>query len=427
MASSEILRFAGDVNIEKVRVISSNGFFQDVANQTVGIQIFEDLFSPFITGSLVIKDSLDLVNLFPFTGEEFLELKISTPTYKKSKIDSKFYIFKMTNREMVGDRSVVYELHFISLEAIIDLNKKVSKSFGGKVSDLANLFITDKTNGLQTSKKVFVEPTSNSTKFISNFWSPIKCLSYLAEQATNVKKVPNYVFYENRVGFNFVSLDSLYDNSDAIQEFFFDNYVRDSLPVAGDIKNIEKDYKRINELNIPLAYDYMQRISSGMYGSKMFTHDAVTKQYQTRNFDYFQAFEKQKHLNPYALASKNNVYRYNSAHVRVPKSYSLFTGYGDVTNSKTAQFRLSAMMQADSNKIQIVVPGKTDYTVGQKVAVLLNKMQPVSKNDEDYIDKVFSGFYLIGAINHFITRDKHECTMELFKDSSVRNLDGNKK
>ena len=54
--SSEYLRFAGDVNIEKVSITTSSGFTQEITNQVVGLQIFEDLFSPFITGSLVIKD-----------------------------------------------------------------------------------------------------------------------------------------------------------------------------------------------------------------------------------------------------------------------------------------------------------------------------------------------------------------------------------
>ena len=64
---NQTLRFAGDVSISKIRVISQSGFYQDIANQVIGIQIFEDLLSPFITGTLIIKDSLDLINLFPFS------------------------------------------------------------------------------------------------------------------------------------------------------------------------------------------------------------------------------------------------------------------------------------------------------------------------------------------------------------------------
>ena len=104
--SSDHLRFAGDVNIEKVSIITSSGFAQEITNQVVGLQIFEDLFSPFITGSLVIKDSLDLLNLFPFSGEEFLQLRVSTPTLKGSKIDGNFYTVSYTHLTLPTNREV---------------------------------------------------------------------------------------------------------------------------------------------------------------------------------------------------------------------------------------------------------------------------------------------------------------------------------
>jgi len=425
MENSQVLRNAGDVNIEKVKIVSSNGFFQDITNQVIAIQLFEDLFSPFITGTLIVKDSLDLINLFPFVGEEFVELKISTPTLK-APIEGKFYIFKMTDREMVGDRTVIYELHFITQEALVDLNKRLSKTFSGKCSDIANTLMSDKTVGLQLSRKLFVEETKNKTKFVSNFWNPVKCLNHVANVAINKNGSPSYLFFENRIGFNFVSLESLYTNNDVIQEFVFDNYIRDDRSGGGNIKNIPEDYRRIREIHIPVAFDYMDRIRSGVYGSKQYSHDLTTKRFGSKNFDMLQSFQTDKHLNPYAMASKTIIYRYASVITNAPKYYSNFSGYGDSTDSATIQKRVSLMKQADCNKIQLIVPGRTDYTVGQKTVVNLNKMEPISKQDTNTLDKIFSGAYIIGAINHYIDREKHECTMELFKESLLRDLDGNK-
>jgi hypothetical protein len=73
MSSGETLKFAGEVSLDKVRIITPSGFYQDIAGQVINVQVYEDIFSPFITGSLIVKESLDLVNLFPFIGEEYLE------------------------------------------------------------------------------------------------------------------------------------------------------------------------------------------------------------------------------------------------------------------------------------------------------------------------------------------------------------------
>lgn len=423
--TSQTLRFAGDVNIEQISVISSQGVFQDITNQVLSIQIFEDLFSPFMTGSLVVKDSLDLVNLFPFVGEETLELKISTPTLKDFNINSKFYIYKLTNRDILGDRTVAYEMHFTSIDTIVDLNKSISATFSGKVSDIAIKILTDKVVGLQIEKRYNVEETSNKTKYISNYWSPIKNLYYIADTAINKNGSPTFLFYENRDGYNFFSLETL-TQQPILQDFVYDNFIRDDLPGAGNIKNVEQDYKRINTITLPTAFDYISRVREGMYGSRQYTHDLGTKTVGSKVFDIAENYSKRKHLNDYSISSNKAVYRFNSNVTWKSKYYGNFHGYGDVTNISSLQERKSVLKQFESTKIEIIVPGRFDYTVGRKVSLKLNKIEPISKNDKDVEDKMFSGNYIISAINHYIDRERHECTMELMKDSLKLNLDGKK-
>jgi hypothetical protein len=428
MAAQEILRFAGDVDIAKATIISSRGLGQNVLNQIKGIQIFEDLLSPFITGTIILKDSLDLANLFPFIGEEYLELTIKTPTLKKGNLDGKFYIYKMTDRNMMGDRSVGYQLHFINQYALIDLNKSISKTFGGKVSDIVKELFTDKTNGLQLkSTQYTIEETKNSVKYTSNFWSPVKNILYLTENAVNVDMSPSYTCFENRDGINFLSLGWLYKQP-AVQEFVYDNYSRDDRNLGGSVKNLEQDYKRITKLVIPTGVDYMDRITSGIYGSRMYTHDILSKKISSKNFDMLQTYKKKPHLNEFPSASSKAIYRYGSKTMFSPKYYNNFSNFGDVTNTNYIQERISLLKQSESTKVEITVPGKWDYTVGKKVYLKLNKVEPISKKDKDTLDKLFSGNYIISAINHFVTREMHECTMELIKDSLLVNLDtGDKK
>ena len=91
MQSSQQLRFAGDFSLNRVQIVTQKGFYQDITNQVISIQFFEDVFSPFITGKIVVKESLDLINLFPFVGEEYLELDVNTPTYgDKAAIKGKY-------------------------------------------------------------------------------------------------------------------------------------------------------------------------------------------------------------------------------------------------------------------------------------------------------------------------------------------------
>jgi hypothetical protein len=425
MKSSQVLRFAGDVTIDKVKIITAKGFYQDVGAQVINVQFYEDLFAPFITGSLILKDSLDLVNLFPFIGEEYLELQISTPTLDKNNIKGKYYIYKMTNREMSGDKSVVYQLHFISVEAVVDLNKKTSRVFGDKISKMIEPFIKDKTFGLESDKKVFIEETLNNTKYISNYWTPIENIMYLADTAINTNRSPSYVFFENRDGFYFISLERLYTNA-VFQDFVYDKYTRDDRPGGGSVRNPEKDFKRILEISIPTAFDYMDRIRSGMLSSRQVSYDVTKKTYSAKNYNMFQRFEQQKHLNKYPINSDRSIFRAASRIINYPKNFGNFNGFGDVTNAKSNQERISLLKLAEANKINITVPGRCDYTVGQKIKLDLKRIEPLSKKDGDTTDKMFSGNYIIAAINHYVDREKHECYMEIIKESSMMDMNRTK-
>lgn len=424
-AYNEAILFAGDVSFDEIRIISSNGFGQDVTNQVVAIELYEDLWSPFMSGVLALKDSLDLTNLFPFVGEEFVNIKIHTPSFegKDKTINDQFYIYKMTNRIAKGDRNAIYELHFISREAIVDLNKATSKAYSGKCSDIARSIIIG-IDGLESKKSAIIEETPNGVKFVANYWPPVKSLNYAAETASNKDGAANYLFFENRFGLNFVSLDYLYKGN-IVQEFVQDNYMRDFTADGRTYRNVEKEYQRIIDITIPEIFDYMDKVRSGMYANKMTNHDLVTKKYVVKAFDMLEDFAKNTHLNEFASASNKSIRRFNAMGFAYPKYHANFNNFGDVTNSKTVQKRMSQLRQAEATKIQIVVPGRTDYTVGQKVRVKLNKFNPIESADsqQDTVDNMFSGNYLISGINHFINREKHQCHMELMKDSFIVDLD----
>jgi hypothetical protein len=421
--TKKYLRFAGDVSIDKLVITTSRGVFQDVLGQLLQIQIFEDIFSPFITGSIVLKDAHDLTNVFPLIGEEYLQLRVSTPSIPGGVIEGTFHVYRMSDRVNTGDRSVVYELFFISVESIADTNKKISKVFSGKISDIVPPFVLDKQDGIESQKNFVVENTRNSIKYISNFWSPVKNLTFLADNAISESQSASFLFFENRDGFNFVSLENLYKKA-PIQQFIKDKYTRDTVPLGGNALNILEDYKRIAEYDVPVSYDFIDRLRSGMLSSKLISYDSTKKTYTVRNYVALKRFESQTHLNKYPMFTEKAPIRVDSKHIIYPRAFETFTSFGDTTNAKIVQERISFLKMAESNKMTITVPGRTDYTVGMTAEVTIHRNRPIQKSDttDDIIDKTLSGKYLISAINHTITVQGHDCTMELIKDSLIRKV-----
>lgn len=420
------LRFAGEVNVESIQIKSiGSSRTMEVKNQVIGINIYEDLFSPFITGSLSMKDSLDILNAIPLVGEELVTIKMSTPSINE-KISIDFYVYKMADRTYIADRSVAYSLHFISVEAIKDINIKISKSFSGKITDImANL--VRKEGGLNTNKPFLFEDTASNVKFVSNFWKPTSIINFLCDRAVSKNKSPSYIFFENRDGFNFITLENLYSQP-VVQEFNYNNFSKD-VQLGTAYRNIDMDYKRVIDLSIPKNFDYLSDTESGRFASKLFSYDVTTKQYKLKNFDYYKDFYKGVHLNKYPAASANITKRSAAKHVfgYMYNQYDTHTGYGLTTSGNIDfQDRFSTLISAESNKVNITVPGRFDYTVGRKVYLKLYKVAPIREEESasDLLDEINSGNYIISAINHSIIRGKntHTCYIELIKDSYIKDL-----
>ena len=138
------LRFAGEVKIDKITIFTPSGFSQEVTAQVQAISIYESIHKPFIDGNVVIKESLDFANLFPLTGMEFIRFEIRTPGLGDfGKMDATYMLYKMTDREILGDKSVAYQLHFMSLEGLVGLNKKISKLYTGNIGEMVKDILED--------------------------------------------------------------------------------------------------------------------------------------------------------------------------------------------------------------------------------------------------------------------------------------------
>ena len=98
------------------------------------INIFEDMFKTSITGSIIITDTNDIVSKVPLVGQEYLTLKIKTPTLtlKRDMIDftdNPFAVHKVTLRKEISSGGQIYQLKFISQELPKSSQRKISKSY----------------------------------------------------------------------------------------------------------------------------------------------------------------------------------------------------------------------------------------------------------------------------------------------------------
>ena len=81
------ISYAGEYDLREMKILTSAGNILDVKNLVQVIEIFEDINSPALTGSLTLLDIDNILENAPIIGQEYLSLVISTPTLEDIRMD----------------------------------------------------------------------------------------------------------------------------------------------------------------------------------------------------------------------------------------------------------------------------------------------------------------------------------------------------
>ena len=121
---AEGLTGAGDFELEVLDLVTVAGLRIDLKASCMGITIFEDIFSLTLTGTIAISDAFNLPSYGPILGQEYLYLKIRTPSFPDAEIsaidfsENVFLVHSISTRKRLGDGAQGYVLSFASQEVV---------------------------------------------------------------------------------------------------------------------------------------------------------------------------------------------------------------------------------------------------------------------------------------------------------------------
>jgi len=430
--------FPNDVRLE--RIVITNGLNDvDVSAMLVSINIFEDLYSNTVTGSITLVDSVNLIGIFPFVGLEEVQVTFKTPGFgKRRSTELLFDVYAISDRNTGStaegtDVTQVYTLQLVSKSFFRNQKSRVRKAY----SDMSIDEMVERITNNFLGQEVEVERTSGFPTYVIPGWTPFRTINWLSARARpdNNPYAANYLFFETVAGFEFKSFDSIVQE-DPVIAFAYD---------AGNTrmaKNTQRTRQRqlvpelvnIRSYTILESAATMERIDQGMYASKLITHDIVTKQFKTNTFSYLDDFPRQNHVEnkiadagldtakqdakPFAGGVRHG--RDSDAVVKFhPKHSQLYDGVQNYDESeKWLLQRLSHMKQIEAQRIKIETPGLNFVGVGQ--VVVLNVPRPENIKGRlvpDDRDPEISGNYVITNIHHVLGFDDHKMVLELSKES----------
>lgn len=413
----ETLHYAGEYIVEAIDILQPGGLSINIQQSVQQVTLYEDLFSPFMSGNIICYDSNDLPSYLKNAGVDLLRLKIRTPTMEpRYAIEQYFHIYKLADRYNVSDRSQSYIFYFTSAESIEDVRRPISKTFRGTGETLIKSFVKDY---WKSDKKFNYTKSDNDITYTSNFWNASKNVAYIVDHSLTAQE-PDRVFFENRSGFNFLSLVDL-SKATPLLSFAGSDHVNTTVNFSLQ-KDFFQDYLQIQSYKVYADYDYLKDRENGGLNTRMFSYDVITKSFIDTTFSPNDV--KRDLMNPNRFYKRdvinNSFYDDNgSTHIAVTKLNGVYNNTKDISDAGYKQRRIN-LLRSFKHKIEITVFGRLDYTVGMTVNIDMNRLKQIDKHmtSKEIQDPTLSGVYLISAINHQFSRDgKHLCTFELIRDS----------
>ncbi|WP_286930334.1 hypothetical protein [Marinobacter sp.] len=430
---------AGTVDIHELVIFTGSGKFLDIKDYMSELNIYEDIFSPTMSGNFLFVDSRNLIKELPIVGEEYLYAKIETPSSGQL-IEKIFRIYSITDREFANDQGTqIYSLNFISLEAIANTFKPIFKTFKGQISalvrDIFNDYIQTKRTAIKkdnaytfnndVSKLQILTSTSNSVKFVSPGWTPFKCINWCASKSIPLEgKACNFLFFETNKAFVFGSIETIFKfNKDSNNGLSIGTYKYQTNQLKKNENPVSKMFN-VEEFQLIKTVDHLANYNSGYLANRLITLDILNKKYAAHDYDAIESFEDYSHseAKPKPFFNVDSTRSPLSDIKFAPVHPGLFPDMKDNVNEKMFEIhgnRKSNLMELNNFKLNMIIPGRTDVEVGRTLDFIFPDVSPKSEKDKnkDTGDKFYTGSYLISAIRHKITLQSHHMAVELIKDS----------
>ena len=439
MVARSELQFAGEFVIEECRIITTSGKNFDIKDIVEEINIYENIYTAAISGSIMVKDATNIVGNFPIVGEERLYMKILTPQNTpepETTIDytlSPLMIYKVNLQETDGEKAQIVSLQFGSIEGFRNNTSKVSQSYSGQPNEIIEKILRDETY-LRSKKTFYYEPTANNVKIIFPNLRPFQCIKHLGNisNSRSNNSSPSYLFYETTKGYHFRTFDSICREE---PKFQFKENIGAQLNDQGII-DVQANLDTLVNYQIVSSRDTNSNIQSGMLSSKLLVHDVYNKRLDLYKYDYLSNFDKDIHPDngesqPIITESKDpDTFKGLTEHedtklfvTSTSSGYSFSETEGNYpyqsdNKIQTLQRKHSRKEQFDKGlTLNIEVNGQTFIQAGDKISLDIHSLGAF---DDDKLDENLSGGYVVTHLRHTFTQSgqlKHKIIMRVAKDS----------
>lgn len=428
-----------DFVIDSCVIVTALGQPYDFSKMAVEINYYEDIYSGAITGNIILNDSNSFLNRLGFSGNDYLILSFGKPGLDTRKISKVFRVYSVSGRTITKDQNENYILNFCSEEVVLSEQYKISKSYKNKkVSDIVKDILQNQLS-VRTEKIFDVEETKGVRDLVIPNLKPFEALNWLATQAiSNTPKTEGspYMFFENRNGYNFKSLQTMYGGK------LYNSYKYEpkntTMPDDRRVQDMGAELLNVIAYEHLSNFDSINSINTGAFANRLIAIDPIRQTYSVNDFDYV---NYAVNTEPYSTrlnsgflitnAKNRKGDTANSTYNAVLKTVTTNTGQStfseyikthqpdvkDIFIEKRIPYRVAQVAQLNTVRLKLSIPGDPLMTVGNVIEFYLPEQRYMEDGGRLW-DIYYSGRFLVTAVKHTLTQEnQYITTLEISKES----------
>ena len=408
------MSYKGSYLISKCQLIPNGSSLEenyDIARGNPSINYYESVTSPSISMTVSFIDIDQMISVKGITGGEMIDLEIIIPDFEeKFKITSKKQKMVLNSvRDVVtSSNKQTATLEFISEESLVNETCRVNKKFTGNVTQIVNELLESETKGIKTKKEIKSDDAVNKYSFVGNLKRPFETIQWLCPKAQASSKNFGFLFFENRDGFHFKSIENLLKQE---PEFL---YKKPDRPTETDLRIIESNLNQSNDMGI--------NARMGMYSNKTIYIDLENETYEETDFNISE-------LNPEKPLKVIDTLKEKPTRLmfRILDQGALQKGSKKEEVEKRnelAVYQNKSYIRNNllfSQSLNISVPINPELRAGQMIEVQFPlKSEDYTAPTDEYGrdgDNDISGKYLISELRHVIGDGKSSTQLNLIRDT----------
>lgn len=410
-----------DVGGGSLNQVSVNG--EEIKQLINMLEYFESIYAPCASCNLTVNDSSGFNQRANLKGGEDVSIMFGD---RKSTIKMNFVTAMQGNRMRVKSNQDMFNINCVPGEFLNQNQKEIVKAYKGKkVSDMVKDWHEEYTKETKTLKKDLAtnEETEDKQSYHGTGKSPITAIRWAAKEGKSAEaKASNYLFYQDRDGYHFRTVDKMLSGGD---EYTF-SYAAQNIGAAGGDPNF-----KIISFDQKGDFNSLDSSYNGADSDHWYFYDPTTGKVDSSEKGKRDGAGETTHTGSTQLTQKQTSGRGERYNLIVAPG-QVKSKFRDSRDPEIAEHKRSlpehaaqssAAVQLDNLVINIRVPGNTAYKPGIKVRINIPGNQENMELDQR------SGSFLVTSIRHIVYKEendmKYNCILECKSDSKNKSSSGN--